>query len=196
MELFICLYVLLYVHFFEIKYQSINLSRNIPFTMPEGLETLGRLSALRPGNSPMTGKFPAQRPVTRSFNVFFDLRLNQHLSKQWRRRWFETPSGSLWRYCNMRLPGSNPGPLVSFQFKINSLCAATEVDATISHRRVPSLQWRHNVRDDPNHQPHDCLLNRWFGIRTQIKENIKAPRHWPLCGEFTGEQWISRDNGQ
>ena len=23
-------------------------------------------------------------------------------------------------------------------------------------------------------------------IRAQIKENIKAPRHWPLCGEFTG----------
>ena len=21
----------------------------------------------------------------------------------------------------------------------------------------------------------------------QTKENIKAPRHWPLCGEFTGE---------
>ena len=24
----------------------------------------------------------------------------------------------------------------------------------------------------------------------QIKENIKAPRHWPLCGEFTGDRWI------
>ena len=23
-------------------------------------------------------------------------------------------------------------------------------------------------------------------IRAQIKENIKAPRHWPLCGEVTG----------
>ena len=23
-------------------------------------------------------------------------------------------------------------------------------------------------------------------IRAQIKENIKAPRHWPLCGKFTG----------
>ena len=28
------------------------------------------------------------------------------------------------------------------------------------------------------------------------KENIKAPRHWPLCGEFTGERWIPRTNGQ
>ena len=27
-------------------------------------------------------------------------------------------------------------------------------------------------------------------IQTQIKEHIKAPRHWPLCGEFTGDRWI------
>ena len=26
-------------------------------------------------------------------------------------------------------------------------------------------------------------------IQTQIKENIKAPRHWPLCGEFTGDPY-------
>ena len=30
------------------------------------------------------------------------------------------------------------------------------------------------------------LFTRAF-IQTQIKENIKAPRHWPLCGEFTGD---------
>ena len=27
-------------------------------------------------------------------------------------------------------------------------------------------------------------------IQAQIKENIKAPRHWPLCGEVTGDRWI------
>ena len=27
-------------------------------------------------------------------------------------------------------------------------------------------------------------------FQVQIKENIKAPRHWPLCGEFTGDRWI------
>ena len=40
--------------------------------------------------------FPSQRPVTRSFDVFFDLCLNKRLSKQWPRRCFETP---LWRHC-------------------------------------------------------------------------------------------------
>ena len=33
-------------------------------------------------------------------------------------------------------------------------------------------------------------------IQMQIKENIKAPRHWPLCGEFTEDRWIPRTNGQ
>ena len=47
------------------------------------------------------GEFPTQRPVTRSFDVFFDLRLNKRLSKQPRGWWFETPSWSLWRHCNV-----------------------------------------------------------------------------------------------
>ena len=33
-------------------------------------------------------------------------------------------------------------------------------------------------------------------IPTQIKENSKAPRHWPLCGEFTMDRWIPHTNGQ
>ena len=46
------------------------------------------------------GEFPAQRPVTRSFGVFSDLRLNKRLSKQSWGWWFETPSSPLWRPCN------------------------------------------------------------------------------------------------
>ena len=46
------------------------------------------------------GEFPAQRPVTRSFDVFFHLRLNKRLSKQPRGWWFETPTSWLWRQCN------------------------------------------------------------------------------------------------
>ena len=47
-----------------------------------------------------SGEFPTQRPVTRSFDVFFDLRLNKRLSKQPWGWWFETPSFPLWRQCN------------------------------------------------------------------------------------------------
>ena len=52
------------------------------------------------GNPPVTGAFRSQSPVMRTFDVFFDLRLNKRLSTQSRRRWFETPSRSLWRHCN------------------------------------------------------------------------------------------------
>ena len=33
-------------------------------------------------------------------------------------------------------------------------------------------------------------------IQAEIKENIKAPRHWPLWGEFTGDRWIAPTKGQ
>ena len=58
------------------------------------------LLALCAGNSPITGEFPAQRPVTRSFNAFFDLPLNKRLSEQSWGWWFETLSHPLWRQCN------------------------------------------------------------------------------------------------
>ena len=54
------------------------------------------------------GEFPAQRPVTRSFHVFFDLRLNKWMSKQSRGWWFEMPSHSLWRHCNVSLTRQAP----------------------------------------------------------------------------------------
>ena len=64
------------------------------------METFYALLALCAGNSPVTGEFPAQRPVTQSFDVFFDMCLNKRLSKQSWGWWFETPSGSFWRHCN------------------------------------------------------------------------------------------------
>ena len=64
------------------------------------METFSALPATCAGNSPVPGEFPAQRPVTRSFDVFFDLRLNNRLSKQSWDWWFETRSCPLWRHCN------------------------------------------------------------------------------------------------
>ena len=43
--------------------------------------------------------------------------------------------------------------------------------------------------------PASRLFTQSF-IQVHIKENIKAPRHWPLCEEFTGDRWIPRTNGQ
>ena len=33
-------------------------------------------------------------------------------------------------------------------------------------------------------------------VCSTVKENIKAPRHWPLCGEFTDDRWIPRTKDQ
>ena len=43
---------------------------------------------------------PHKKPVTRSLDIFFDLRLNKWLNKQRGRRWFERVSHSLWRHCD------------------------------------------------------------------------------------------------
>ena len=64
------------------------------------METFSALLALCAGNSSVPGEFHAQRPVTRSFNVFFDLRLNKRLSKQSWGWGLETLSRPLWRHCN------------------------------------------------------------------------------------------------
>ena len=49
---------------------------------------------------PLCGEFTGSGPVTRSFDVFFDLSLNKRLSKQPWGWWFETPSCALLCQCN------------------------------------------------------------------------------------------------
>ena len=65
------------------------------------MEIFSALLVLCEGKPPVTGGFPSQRPVTQSFDVFFDQRPNKRPSKQSRRRRIETPSRSLWRHFNV-----------------------------------------------------------------------------------------------
>ena len=74
-----------------------NVTRN---TMTSSNGNIFRILAIWAWNSPVPGEFLAQRPVTRSFDVFFDLRLNKRLSKQSSGWWFETLPCPLWRHCN------------------------------------------------------------------------------------------------
>ena len=86
--------------------QSGSLGPSIPWWRHQ-METFSALLTICAGNSPGTGEFPAQRPVTRSFDVFFDLRPNKRLSKQSWGWWFETPSPPLWRHRNVKcMPAS------------------------------------------------------------------------------------------
>ena len=93
------------------------------------METFSALLAIYAGNSPVPSEFPAQRPVTRSLHVFFDLCRNKRLSKQSQGWWFETPSRPLWRHRNVlgssmgvlwyspetNLVGSAPGPRLNIK---------------------------------------------------------------------------------
>ena len=106
------------------------------------METFSALLALCEGTSPVTGEFPSQRPVSRSFGDFFDLRLNKRLSQQSRRLWFETPSRSLWRHCNVMewVKTGEKGYLKwSSCLHICVSCRAPRHHISISHRTSFSL---------------------------------------------------------
>ena len=82
------------------------------------METFSALLALCAGNSPVPGEFPTQRPVTRSFDVYFDLHPNKRLGKQSWGWWFETLSWSLWRHRNV---------LPNFYIDMQRLCFVKKI---------------------------------------------------------------------
>ena len=65
------------------------------------MESFSTSLALCAGNSPVPGEVPSQRPMTRSFEIFFDL--SKRLSKQLWGWWFATPPHPLRRQSNVRL---------------------------------------------------------------------------------------------
>ena len=79
------------------------------------MEKFPTLLAICAENSSVTGEFPAQRPVMRSFNAFFYLFLNKRLSKQSWGWWFGTPSRPLWRYRNVLCLPTTHGKQNHFQ---------------------------------------------------------------------------------
>ena len=103
------------------------------------------------GSSPITGEFTPQRPVKRSFDVFFGMRLNKRLSEQPWGGWFETPPLSLWHHCNDNMWRANgTSELVS----VLSACRETkEVDGStfvslgVCDGKVPwnVAWWRHQM---------------------------------------------------
>ena len=99
------------------------------------MATMSALLALCEGNPPLL------KAVTRIFEVFFDLRMNKRLSKQSRRRWFETTSRSLWRHCNRCLRNL----FLLVQWTINrfrqKLCAQqiqdVDLGIAVPHQKLP-----------------------------------------------------------
>ena len=67
------------------------------------------------------------------------------------------------------------------------------------NNKLPTLQWRHNGHDDvSNHQPHQCLLNRLFGLRSNKTSKLRVTG---LCvgnssrtGEFLAQMASNAEN--
>ena len=91
------------------------------------MEIFSALLAVSARNSPVTGEFHPQRPVTRSFDDFFDVHLNKRLSKQSRGWWLGTPSCSLWRHCNVSKSHSAQLPHCSWIQGSEISCCAKEL---------------------------------------------------------------------
>ena len=145
------------------------LSHSQPTWWRHQMETFSALLALCAGNSTVTGQFHAQRPVTPSFDVFFDLSLNKRLNKQSSGWWFETLSRSLWRHCS------------------------EEASYPILQRRHMStrtsqITWNPEVHGAPDPLcPPTSPATRLYGpqlVQANIKGNSKAPHYWHCWKSF------------
>ena len=110
-------------------------------------ETFSALLAICAGNSPVRGEFPAQRPVMRSFDVFFDLCLNKRLSKQswgWR---FETLSRPLRRHCNdMATLSASPALYGKTNSSLSLQCRHMSVKSQITWEFAEKKCWRSTTK--------------------------------------------------
>ena len=153
------------------------------------METFSALLAICAGNSPVPGKFPTQRPVTRSFDVFFDLRLNKRLSKQSRGWWFETLSRPLWRHRNVLWQRDSVGDYHP-QHKDLWICYLTKTHILCSLGAVKHPSWFGTKAESPgrsggtmrptlNHGTDGHMLNN----KTKCFSSI-ALRYIPLQWDF------------
>ena len=128
------------------------------------METFSTLLVLCEGNSPVFGEFPSQRPVTRSFDVFFDLRLNKRMSKQSWGWWFETLSSTLWRHCN-------------------GVCTVMTLKNWVIHRTSAKLLLR-PVQIKLSASMHRAVIR----LAAKSRE-VSRPRDWMLQWSYLSEIW-------
>ena len=146
------------------------------------METFSALLAICAGNSPVTGEFPAQRPVTWSFDVFYDLRPNKRLSKQWWGWWFEAPSCPLRRHCYDTWKSLNKMAQEDNVVHMRScICPMTMKSVVIQNR------WNFNL----------LLSKSGWADRCRVMHTTRQPCcrgmckqvHWNRCHELKELQW-------
>ena len=141
------------------------------------METFSALLVICAGNSLVTGEFLAQMPLTRSFGVFSNLRLDRQLSKLWGRWWFETPSNPSWRHRNdtWRIPdmtnitekGSSKVQVITVFF-FYSVPSRFMYQYWVIFIRCPSYQYKDFRYKNKTVQPQPYLYN-WNRIPRKMK---------------------------
>ena len=108
------------------------------------METFSALLTICAGNSLVPGEFLVQRPVTRSFDVFFYLGPNKRLSKQWWGWWFETSSSPLWHHCNVLVrftpAGLIPGLCPANERPCYFVTTLQQCHMSVSHHKSPAIE--------------------------------------------------------
>ena len=152
------------------------------------METISLLLALCVGNTSVTGEFPSQKTMTRSFDVFFLSGLNNQSSKQWRHRWFETPWRSLWCHCNdvlyytHRAVFQEMGPSTNMRCSVwyNVWCM-TRYDIIWIYRYIITRSWL------------PCFVKRYINSKPDPKLCIVLLiLYWSLAPKNSGF-WIEGD---
>ena len=145
------------------------------------METFSALLAICAGNSPVTGEFPAKRPVTQSFDVFSDIRLNKRLSKQSCGCHSGITSWSPW-------PGFQTAPIKYFHYvSFITLYMMTSSNRNIF--RVTGPLWGESIghRWIPLTGASDAGLWRflWPAPQQTVEQIIETPVIWDAIALIT-----------
>ena len=150
------------------------------------MEIFSALLALYDCKPMVIGGFPSQRPLTRSFGIFFDLHLNKRLSKQW---WFETPSrrydvtvishGSIILSPRVFNKKGHEGLLQIIT--VNLLCERTRWSGIV-------WRWRANQKQDFHRMTPSCWPRKRKHDDAMTWKRV--PHYWPFV---TGINWSPLD---
>ena len=128
--------------FFPIIAMVISVGRNIIVNIvPMHTVMTSTNGNIFPVTGHLCGEFTAQRPVTRTFHVFFDLRLNKPLSKQSWGWWFETLSRPLWRHCKYRAQSYWPTFDIHHPYMATSKCRHRVESALGDKWDLKQVEW-------------------------------------------------------
>ena len=168
---------------------------------------------------------PAQRPVTQSFGVFFDMCLNKRLSKQSWCWWFETPSPPWWRHNN-EWWRYNMEKLFILLFICSNFLHKGQVTRyfdvwfVVSLYKLFNIQWSGQLFETPWRscdvhviKCQQCIMSSHYSdvimsaVASQItsltivysgtdQRKHQSSASLTFARGITGDRWICRTNGQ